>query len=382
MRLHEFSATGFRNLAPLSLSPHPGLNVIHGRNAQGKTNLLEALFYVASLRSFRTRQARQLIGWEAAFVRLDARAEAGGRTTQLRVTLSAEGRRLQVDGAAVEAVDEYFGGFNAVLFTPEHLTLVRGEPASRRSFLDRALFNVDPGQLACVRRYNRVLKERNACLKRYGDGGGHGLAAPLLDVLDQQLAGAAADLVDRRQGLRFALAPRVAELYQRISDDEKPVALRYRCRGLPEAKTLWDGDAEGDVLDAYRDLLRDRLAQRRDDDLRRGFTSLGPHQDDLDIRLDHRSARNTASQGEARTLVLSLKLAEVQHVHERRSEPPVLLLDDIGSELDDRRREILFSTLAPLGCQTFLTTVSRDLVPHADERVYFTIESGVLAADS
>ncbi len=409
MRLHEFSATGWRNLAPLTLTPQPALNVIHGRNAQGKTNLLEALYYVAALRSFRTTRPRQLIAWGAEFLRLEAAVEAGGRHTRLAVALSSEGRRLRVDGATVDAVDAYFGGYNAVLFTPDHLRLVRGEPAARRQFLDRALFNVDPAQLACVRRYNRLLSERNATLKRYGDRPRD--AATLLDVLDEQLCTAAAELVARRQALCEELAPRIQAFHARVAGPDKPVRIAYRCRGLSEAHALWEttgadlapaspveaGSAESEDADTdrsedeeyvedsvlpqdrYAELLGKALADRRADDLRRGFTSLGPHQDDLEVRLDGRAARATSSQGEARTLVLAMKLAEVEFVHDRRSESPVILLDDLGSELDEQRREILFQTLVEMRCQTFLTTVAPDLVPSSPDNVYFRIDHGTLS---
>jgi DNA replication and repair protein RecF len=375
MRLLEFSASGWRNLAALSIAPQAGINVIFGDNAQGKTNLLEAIFYVASLRSFRTARPAQLIGWGQEFLRLGARAEAGGRVTQLNVSLSREGRRLRVDGTPVAAVDEYFGGFNVVLFTPEQLRLVQGEPGARRRFLDRALFNVDATQLGVVRHYNRVLRERNACLKQHADR--PAAAASLLDVLDEQLSAAAATLVCRRQALRCELAPRVAAIHERVAGGDKAVELGYRCRGLSEATALWEQDPAPEPSH-YASLLGRALGQRREEDLRRGFTGVGPHQDDLDLRLGGRTARTVASQGEARTIVLALKLAEVEFVHDRRSEPPVLLLDDMGSELDEKRREILFQTLDPMGCQTFLTTVAPELVPPERVSAYFCIDQGVL----
>lgn len=412
MRFLELSARGWRNLEPLSFEPGPSVNVFFGANAQGKTNLLEAIYYVATLRSFRTVRPSQMIAWGGDRLSLSARTEMGGLSTHLAVQLGKNSRELLVDGSGVEASEDYFGGFNVVVFTPEHLGLVRGEPVLRRQFMDRALFHLDRSQLGLVRRYNRLLKERNACLRRYAEAPRR--AQTMLDAVDPQLSEVGSCLAVRRQRLLMELSTRFQEIHGRVSGGEKEVALRYRARGLGTSALKRSGSSgeagveEGNIwvpgveeataeepeelcaeptdeeaaIDVHRQKLSLALSFRREEDLRRGFTSVGPHQDDLELRIGGRSARHSASQGETRTLVLALKLAEVELVRERRSEVPVLLLDDLGSELDRGRREELLGQVLSLGGQTFLTTVVPDSLPGHENHVYFKLDSGKLSQAS
>lgn len=370
MRLLSLELTRWRNLAACVVEPGPSINVFHGDNAQGKTNLIEGIFYVATLRTFRPGHRSGLTRWGEPGFRLRAKAAVEDRTVTFEVRLADGGRQLQVDGARVDSTDAYFGGFNVVLFTPEHLALVRGEPAGRRSFVDRALFNVDADQLQVVRRYNRVLRERNALLKRSSSM----VVDPvLLDALDRQLAQAGSELVVRRLELLEELAPGLNRVHDELTDGGKTLRLGYRARGLTEVvNRSQPGRDEG----AWCALLMDALAGRRSDDLRRGFTGVGPHADDVNLLLEDRPARLVASQGEARTIVLALKLAEVLWIHDRRTEPPVLLLDDMGSELDGNRRQVLFDYIGRMQCQTFVTTVDSRWVMDGENNKYFQIIEG------
>lgn len=370
MRLVDLELTSWRNLATCVVKPGPSINVFHGDNAHGKTNLIEGIFYVATLRTFRPGRRSQLTQWGSPGFRLKARAEVEDRVVTFEVGLADGGRNLLVDGFGVDSTDEYFGGFNVVLFTPEHLALVRGEPAGRRSFVDRALFNVDAAQLRVVRRYNRVLRERNALLKR---SGGVLADAVLIEALDQQLARAGAELVVRRLELLEDLSPGLARVHDKLTGGGKTLRMDYRARGLSEV--LSKDRPAMDEAD-WTALLGEALVQRRGEDLRRGFTGVGPHADDVALVLDERPARLVASQGEARTIVLALKLAEVEWIHERRTEPPVLLLDDMGSELDSVRRQVLFDYIGRMNCQTFVTTVDPHWVMTGENNKYFQIVDG------
>lgn len=372
MRLLEIELTSWRNLAACVVEPGPSINVFHGDNAQGKTNLIEGIFYVATLRTFRSGRRSQITQWGSPGFRLKARAEVEDRTVTFEVGLADGGRQLLVDGFGVESTDDYFGGFNVVLFTPEHLALVRGEPAGRRSFVDRALFNVDASQLRVVRRYNRVLRERNALLKRSHAGRVDNV---LIEALDQQLARAGAELVVRRLELLEELSPGLAKVHDELTGGGKTLRMGYRARGLAEVLARTRPAPEEEVWSA---LLGEALQQRRGEDLRRGFTGVGPHADDVALLLDERPARLVASQGEARTIVLALKLAEVLWIHERRTEPPVLLLDDMGSELDGVRRQVLFDYIGRMQCQTFVTTVDRQWVMTGNNNKYFQIVDGAV----
>jgi DNA replication and repair protein RecF len=363
MHLLRVELSRFRNLAPVDLEPGPGLNVILGANGQGKTNLLEALYYLATLRSFRSAQARELVQWGESAFRLRGLLSRQDRTVTYEVVGSTEGRTLKVDGAGVDRPDDYFGAWSVVLFTPEHLGLVRSEPALRRTFLDRACFNVEPGHLDTVRRYQRVLRSRNVLLKQAERG--RPPAPELLDAFDQQLADTGARLVNARRRCLAELGPRVTEVHERLGSGSKRLEVSYRAKGLQGAEP----DGPG---------LLAALAGRRAEDLRRGFTGVGPHQDDLRLTLAGRPARAAASQGEVRTIVLALKLAELAWIVERRGETPVLLLDDMSSELDETRRARLFADVEAAGCQTFITTVSLATLPPGLLARTFGLAAGVL----
>ncbi|MFH2007280.1 MAG: DNA replication/repair protein RecF [bacterium] len=372
MRLLSFELNDWRNISSCRVEPGRGINVLFGDNAQGKTNLIEGIYYVATLRTFRPGRLGQLARWETGGFRLRARAEVEGRVVQFEVQQQSAQRTLRVDGGPVPTTDEYFGGFNVVLFTPEHLALVRGEPAGRRTYVDRALFNVEASQLPVVRRYNRVLRERNAFLRQATV-----VDKNLLDALDQQLAHAGSTLVFRRRWLLEELGPLLGEVHRRLTGGGKQLELRYRSRGLGDEQ---DVQSEVDQLgeQALAARLWEALREKRGEDLRRGFTTVGPHQDDVAVLLEGRPARLVASQGETRTIVLAMKLAEVLWIHDRRTEPPVLLLDDIGSELDETRRRVLFDYIYRMDCQTFLTTVAPDSVTEGENRVYYHIVDGVV----
>lgn len=360
MRLVSFRASGWRNLRALEITPGEQLNVICGDNAQGKTSVLEGIFYVSSLRSFRTARLGELIGWDQIQASAQATVEYGGLRSRLEVVLQKRHRLLQLDGVRVTRSSDYFVGFCAVLFTPDHLSLVRGDASFRRQFLDRVLFELDRGYLSVVRRYAAILKQRNACLKRYvlrRDEGGK-----VLDTLDIQLGQSAKELVDRRRRIVEELTPLVQDVYKSVAGGGD-LDFRYRVRSQ---------DAAADYL-AW---LLEALAASRADDFHKGYTQQGPHRDDLVIRLHDRLASKIASQGEARSIVLSLKLAEVALLREHHGEAPVLLLDDLGSELDARRRRVLFERIDALGAQTFITTVDSSLVPQNSPAKIYYLQAG------
>lgn len=352
------------------------MNVVHGDNAQGKTNLIEGLYYAATLRTFRRGARSDYVRWGAESARLALRCETDERPVELEVIEQGSSRKLRVDGAPIERSEEYFGAFNVVLFAPDQLAVVLGEPAGRRAFMDRALFNVDAGHLNVVRRYNHVLRERNALLKQAGRPDDQ-----LLSALDEQLAAAGGELLTRRRFLVQALLPVLREVHVELAGSEA-LSIRYRARGLelppppPAAEAAWIGGARQGEAALIGEHLLTALVARRAQDLRRRFTTVGPHRDELEIELDGHPARLFASQGQCRTVVLALRLAELKWLAHERGESPVLLLDDIGSELDAKRRSVLFTYVSELAVQTFLTTAAPELLPKWENNKYFKVING------
>jgi DNA replication and repair protein RecF len=300
---------------------------------------------VGTLRSFRGATAAELVRFGARAAALGAEVEREGLHRTLAVTLEPRKRRAEVDGKAVGSSVEYAGGLTAVIFAPEDLRLPKGSPHERRRFLDRAVFEARPGFLREALDYHRLLKHRNALLREHAAGAARPPA--LLEAYDERLAAAGAAVVLARRELLAALRGRFARAFTAIGRMGVDATLDYECD--PEVAAAGD-------LAAVTAALGAALTRRRERDLQRGFTSVGPHVDDLIIGLDGRPARAHASQGQIRTLVLALKTSEITHVLETTGDPPVLLLDDVSSELDPERNQSLFEFLEEVGCQTIIST--------------------------
>lgn len=362
MILRALRVRGWRNFQEAALEPGPRATVLYGQNGQGKTNLVEAVYFLATFRSFRTSRGEDLVRWGAPGALVRGEVRLGPLERRLEVEIAGGRRSARLDGKAVRRASPALQGVAAVLFVPEDLLLPRAAPAERRRFLDRALFAADRGYAAEAVAYEKNLKSRNALLRE-------GVSRPaLLEAYDEELARTGARVVTRRRTLAGALAPRVEGLFRAIHGD-RPVRLRYRSDAAVEA-----AGSEADV----RAALAAGLGERRGVDVRRGFTGFGPHTDDLELELGGHPAREHGSQGQLRSLVLALKLAELEHLGALLGEPPLLLLDDVASELDEVRRTRLFETIAALPGQSLITVTDRDLLPLLPERRDFEVRGGAV----
>jgi DNA replication and repair protein RecF len=364
MQLVAIEILQFRNLRQVLVRPHPQMNVLAGPNGQGKTNFLEAVFLLGTLRAFRGGGIDELVRFGESQAHVRGRVSRGSLERLFEVMLRggvARQKRARIDGKAVRAAGEYFGGFNVVLFAPEDLRLVRGTPSERRRFLDRAVSNAIPQFLPEAQTYDRVLRSRNALLREHPKGKAE--HEELLAVFDEQLAAAGAALVRRRRRFIDALLPRVQAAHERITRSDLTLGLGYDSKLVGR-----DDELAPELLSALQ------AARRRD--LERGFTGPGPHGDDLEIQLDGHPARLHASQGQVRAIVLALKVAEIEHLIQVLGEPPILLLDDVSSELDPERTAYLFEFIAGLACQSYLTTTVPGQLPLPTERADFKVRSG------
>ncbi len=358
MRLVSLELRNYRNYSRLDLEPGARLNVFLGANGQGKTNLLESVALLALSTSPRARRDAELIGPLAPEARVAALVESGGRRVEIRISvqLDAAGRtrrRIEVDGQPRRAVD-LPGLFRVTLFWPDDLNLVKAGPEHRRRLLNEMLVQVRPGYARTLTGYSRVLDQRNSLLKQVAAAEQPPSA---LDVWDLELARLGAELVEARREAVAALSGTAAAGHAAISGGEQ---LELAYAGPPD------------------DLQRALEACRRDD-IRRGSSGVGPHRDDVVIRLDGRDARAFASQGQQRTAVISIKLAEAAVVAEMSGERPLLLLDDVLSELDASRRGSLLERLGDPG-QVVITSVEADPFPAAviGQSVVRCIEGGLV----
>jgi len=353
MRLVSLQIERFRNLARVALEPSPRATVLVGENGQGKTNLLEAVFFLATLKPLRATRLAELVQFGEPSARVAGDFDGPGGIRRVEVRVEAGGRTALLDGKPLGAgarLDEYFEGLASVCFSPDDLLLVKGGPDGRRRFADRAAFNRWPAVLGEARDYVRALRSRNAALRSAGP--------PEVEAsFRTPLVVAAARLLVRRRALVAELAPRLAAAFREISGPDAPAALlEYR----PAAGLRLEG-SEGEIAARLAEILAARLERDRE----RGFTSAGPHADDLALVLDGRGARAYGSQGQQRALVLALKIAEIENLRASLGRPPLLLLDDVSSELDPAKNRYLLAYLAALPAQVFLTTTDRALVAPA-----------------
>jgi len=350
-----------RNLRPLQLEPRERFNVFSGDNGQGKTNLLEAIFAIASLRSFRTSRLADVIAFGAERARLGARVRKDDLVRVYELEVAPGSRKVALDGKAVRPLARYFGGFNVVVFTPEDLALPRGSPGDRRRFLDRGVFNLRPDYLATAQDYERVLRTRNTVLRQAGDGAiDRRRLEDLLSVYDQQLARLGAQVTAARQAFVGVVQDELAAAFAAITRTERRAAVRYAIR------------AEA----ASEDALLSALRAARTKDLATSATQVGPHRDDLAFELDGREAGTYASQGQLRAIMLAWKTAELAVLARAHGDSPILLLDDVSSELDPQRNEYLFDHLAGLAGQCFITTTHPGHVLLRQHRADYRIAGG------
>lgn len=354
-----------RNLARVELAPGARFHVFAGDNGQGKTNLLETIFVVAALRSFRTARLADLIGWGHDHARIAARVERGGARRIYELVIEPHGRRVRLDDKAPRPLAKYFGDFNVVLFAPEDLALPRGTPGDRRRFLDRAVFNRRASYLATAQDYDKVVRSRNRVLDQIAEGQG---GADLLAVYDEQAATLGAEIVAARLEYLDELRGRYRTAFEAISRTGLDVDLAYAA-----SIELEPGVRAPEQLAA---VLRAALVSGRGRDLARRTTSVGPHRDDLRFAFRDHDAGAFASQGQLRALALAWKTAELALLGEVHGELPILLLDDVSSELDETRNRYLFEHLAGLAGQCFITTTHPRHVLVATDRVDYAVRGG------
>lgn len=340
MRLIKLKLGSFRNLKNLELVPGEKFNVFHGDNGQGKTNLLESIYLLAAMKSFKQAKNAELIAFGADFALIKGVVERDRVQREISLLLEKQGKKAKVDAKLATRLTDFFGNLNVVVFTPEEISMVRAGPELRRRYLDRAVFTCDLDYLQAYHNYLKILKNRNALL-RSGEVSG-------MEVWTEQLVQAAQVIIARRTSYLAEIGRLLQLFYSEISGNDETVQIEYRLHGVDE--NLYRQDPRTALLAA----LKARAAEER----KRGSTAIGPHRDDLYLGLDGRPAKHFASQGQQRSFVLALKMAEIELIAKTFDAPPVLLLDDMTSELDRQRNKNLMEFLNQREMQVFITTTS------------------------
>ncbi len=368
MHLTEIKLQNFRNYETQKLSFSPSINVLIGENAQGKTNLLESIYFLAMSRSHRTTRDRELIGWEKDFAKVQGQLEKKTHSLPLEIILSKSGKTAKFNHLEQKKLSDYIGQLNVILFAPEDLSLVKGSPSIRRKFIDMELGQMNKIYLHHLSQYQQLLKQRNKFLKqaRYKKD----FDQMYLDVLTEQLAVEGAEVLFYRFEFIEKLNKWAQEVQQDISNSKESLVIKYT--------NSIDLDEKLSIQQIY-DSLIESYQQVQKQEIDQGTTTIGPHRDDLVFFVNDRNVQTYGSQGQQRTTALSLKLAEIELMHEVTGEYPILLLDDVLSELDDKRQTHLLESIQNK-VQTFITTTSLDGIQMEllEDPLIFYVKNGTI----
>lgn len=345
MHIQEINLKNFRNYEALTLNPDPGVNLFFGRNGSGKTNLLEAVHYAALGRSHRISNDANVVryGENNALSTLKISTSIGLREiTVLFHPGDAQKKEILIDGKKIQRFSDMMGCLRCVIFSPEDLGLIREGPSVRRRYLDMMISQVSRRYFIALQQYRTGLEQRNAILKNLKAN--PTASRSMLSVFEEAMAEHAAEIIRERRRVVSELSEIARETYLRISGTREQLYISYHS-SVKE---------EGDISETICRLLR----ENREDDIRLGMTSAGPHRDDLILMLDKNPMKQFASQGQVRTAALSMKLSQMKILKDDSGEEPILLLDDVMSELDRKRRESLVREITSY--QTFITCTDRD----------------------
>ncbi len=345
MWLKRLEADRVRNLRAVQLELPAGLTVVAGRNGQGKTTLLEAVYLLSTGRSFRTRKAEEAISWEGGPLRVSGAIESRVGRSKLTAVLDGTERGLLVDGHTLE-LESYLGRLDVVDLTGERMNVLRGAPVERRRFLDRGVVGLDPSFLRALGEYRRVLQQRNALLRGDGGRGAHATDAQL-DAWDERLVAAAAEVHLRRREYAVQLAGHLGPIERALFPSGESVVVHYR----PSPS-----GAEEEDPSRFREVFAASLKRNRRRDRTLGHTVSGPHRDELRVSLDEIDLRKYGSAGQVRAAMIALKVAKLDRIRADRGEAPLFLMDDFDTDIDEVRAAALAGFLNEGGFQAIVAT--------------------------
>lgn len=360
MRLKKLSVNKFRNIERSVVEFDNRFNIFHGKNGQGKTNYLESIFFLGTLKSFRNSKQKEMVTWNENSSYLCCSIDDDNLGHELSVSFENSAKQLKIDGKSASRIIDYCKTFTVVAFCPEEIIMINGAPDQRRRYLDRAVFSCDPGYLKIYHDYYRILKQRNHLLKQR--------TYAALEAWTEQLACSGARLAYERSIYVEKLSEGFSGFYKSISGSDEEAALCYHCSSYRDDFTLKDIQSE---------LLKEiTLSSRMERE--RGTTVVGPHRDDLEFYLNNRLIREHGSHGQQKSFVLALKMAEIDYMSRVSGKVPVLLLDDMTAELDSSRIGHLMNFLVQRDMQVFITTTDKNSVPLPEGRECstFLVENG------
>jgi DNA replication and repair protein RecF len=368
MHIEEIQLKNYRNYEQLEAQFENKVNVILGENAQGKTNVMESIFVLAMAKSHRTSNDKELIRWDMEYAKIEGRIVKNHGSVPMQLVVSKKGKRAKYNHIEQKKLSQYVGNMNVVMFAPEDLNLVKGSPQVRRRFIDMEIGQVSPVYLHDISQYQKVLQQRNHYLKQLQIKKQTNLT--MLDILTEQFIQMAAKIIAKRYEFIRMLEQWALPIHQGISRGLETLKIQYK----PSVDV-----SEEQELSKMIKVYEEKFAKIKTREIERGTTLFGPHRDDLEFIVNNRDVQTFGSQGQQRTTALSVKLAEIELIHKEIGEYPILLLDDVLSELDDYRQSHLLNTIQGK-VQTFVTTTSVDGIDHKtlNEAAAYRVESGVM----
>ena len=366
MRIESIKLNNFRNYQVVDLKIKQPVNIFYGNNAQGKTNILESIYYAAFGFSFRTKNEEELKNFTAQdFSALIEFSNKYGKNTLKMLKTSK--KEIFYNENKIRAKEQY-GLLNVVLFAPDDLQLIKGEPSLRRRFLNMEIAQTNSYYYNLLVKYNKILVQRNKFLKLSSE---NVISEQEFAVWDEQLAMVAAEILPLRQEVLHKLAVLAGSIYQEIPGQKENLTLHYSIKINNEFKQ----DIYFATAQQWQDFYLEELKKRRSLDLVRKYTSVGPHRDDLTILVNDKNLKAFGSQGQQRSGALALKLAELEYIKEAKGEYPILLLDDVMSELDQTRRQHILHFINDK-VQTFITVNDKELVNYLPASQYYQVLEG------
>ncbi|WP_294131984.1 DNA replication/repair protein RecF [uncultured Clostridium sp.] len=348
MFIKRLQMLNYRNYNVLDISLGPHVNVFMGDNAQGKTNILEGIYYCAFARSHRTSKDRELINWNSDNALLSVTVGRERLDKRIDISILKDGKKaIQINKIKIKKIGELFGNFNVVMFSPEDLKIIKDSPGVRRKFIDMELCQLNPKYYYNLVQYNKVLNERNSILRN------RNINKDILDVYDMQLVEFGYNIIIDRLEYIEKLNKYSAKIHSDITSGKERIEFKY-------ISTIKD-------LENIRENFYSLLEKNRVRDCERGITSVGPHRDDFNVLINDIDTKSYGSQGQQRTAVLTIKFSSLKIIKELTGEYPVLLLDDVLSELDFSRKRYVLSTIGDI--QTIITcTGIEDLYEYLDDK--------------
>ena len=370
MIFRKIELKDFRNIEDLEMFPGEKVNIICGENAQGKTNLMEALWLFTGAKSFRQTKDSEFIRFGKEKSSLKAEFFAEHREQNAEISFSPS-KSIKKNGIDIKSSAEYAGTIGGVVFSPSHMNLFRDGPKERRRLIDTSLCQLYPKYLSVLSDYNKFLLLRNTVLK---DAKYHSALLDMIDVYDEQLARLGGSIIRTRVNYCESLNKKAAEIYKGMSGGREKFSAEYITTVLSENE---HADSSLSTAD-WAQKMYDALQSSRSYDFEHGATSVGPHRDDLEVSLDEMPVRSFGSQGQQRSCILSLKLGEAKMLGETMGEPPLILLDDVMSELDSLRRDYILNSIGE--SQIFLTCCDKELFSGLSDGKVFIMEKGKIKA--